>query len=113
MSWLLLGIICGFRHSRNLSGDFLVSFGVHAWLFAWLCSLFFKLMISRMYSEINQFLFALGVLFTTLCIKNSLSLGSDDFLATLGIEFGFFSLCKHLARVCCLADLLVCLPFKC
>ena len=57
-------------------------------------------------------MFALGVLSATLCIKNSLRLGSDDFLATWGIEFGFFSLCKHLARVCCLADLLVCLPFN-
>ena len=126
MSWSLLGVMCGcmfcyvrhpwdlyFKsHPRLASGDFLATFGVHAWLFCWFCPPFFKLMLSRTLLWINQCLFALGVLSATLCIKNSLRLGPDDFLATWGIERGFFSLCKHPARACCLADLLVCLPFN-
>ena len=70
-------------------------------------------MFSRTFWGINQCLFALEILSATLCIKNSIRLGSDDFLATRGIELGFFSLiCKHPARACCLADLLVCLLFN-
>ena len=54
-----------------------------------------------------------GILSAIPCNKNSIRLGSDDFLATRGIELGFFSLiCKHPARACCLGDLLVCLLFN-
>ena len=94
------------------SGDFLVSLWVHAWLFCWFCPPLFKLMFSRTFWGISQCLFALEILSATFCIKNRLRLGPDDFLATWGIERGFFSLCMRPARACCLADLLVCLPFN-
>ena len=70
-------------------------------------------MFSKTFWVINPCMFALGILSAIPGIKNSIRLGSDDFLATRGIELGFFSLiCKHPARACCLADLLVCLLFN-